>query len=977
MKVNGNRRMRFWVFLLLLAGIAAGYSQDLEQQKSLVIQLLADKQNQAAIDTLKAMRLQRQEDPELYYLLGKAYRNIGDYKNAEVAYKMALYFKNTYVEANYELGVTKLKQNLPAEAIYFLDQVVQIQPDHDEARRRLGEAYYLVDKFQPALDALNWLIKKNDRDYESYYLVGLVRWKQGLHDAAVWNFQQSLGAKPNYMPALKSLSTLYTNFNRGIDALPIYEKIIEISPDSLQNKEVVRELFFLRGRMRFQNDSLMAAVNDFRKVLILDPVHKEARTIMDEAYKKRNYDSLMTQATQALENQNLLAAQSLFSKAVLQAKNDSEQKSANFYLDSLNSMLNSQKLESKINVLFTQAEEAFNNGEYELALKYYQEILILNPSDEASQSALKETGSIKYFLEATNEWKDENWKAALENFEKVISFYPNFPGINPKYQALKTIERIETQRAIVHRALRNGHYQTAKNLFEQVFKFDAQNPKLFESWFLIKKYLLEYSIETGIKYLPHFGIGLFVLLVLLSFLIPRRPARFFSRLKLSLGMIFLVFPAVALVLVGIYLMKAPIPADAEIELNSEHISLLLEENQELKASLEADSVCISKLSQLELTRVNFNQQMDAGADTSNYLKIMGDTLKNPLEIQFNAIKKPVKFEKNYLDSWSKLNLRLKNSNVQMTFFPPPLVESSPSWLIGTVNVPGNILVKVPKFGKILKDTTGKSIKVNARELAGAPLDESSNVKFQTSVTNMQMILKQARAITFPDLPVTDISYLRFVPGDGEVKVRSGLKSAKITLSSNHFAKKEIETKDNFYFYPNYLTLKNIAIENQALKLRLVGKLRSIIIRNENGQYKEMMPNYFSIFNEKWPWALPVCVVVWLILTLVGVFFLVKYFRRQEKKVIVTIAPPPETPKIEEKLITVSFKELILPFHSHWHEHLNQTLIPELEKRKTQLEADVQNEKNRQRKREITKLLNDTKLMLDDYMNELNNKVTEG
>jgi tetratricopeptide (TPR) repeat protein len=977
MKADGNRLRRFLSLLLLLAGIVAGYSQELEKQKSLVIQLLAEKNNQAALDTLKAMRLQRQEDPELYYLLGKAYSNIGDYKNAEVAYKMALYFKNTYIEANYELGLTKLKQNLPAEAIYFLDQVVKIQPEQDEARRRLGEAYYLVEKYQPALDALNWLIKKNDKDYESYYFVGLVRWKQNLHDAAVWNFQQCLGAKLNYLPALRAISQLYSNFDRGMDALPIYEKIIEISPDSLKNKEVVRELFFQRGKMRFQKDSLVTALNDFRKVLMLDPVHKEARTILEEVYKKRNYDSLMTQGTQAFESQNLLAAQSLFSKAVLQAKNNSEQDSANNYLDSLNSILNIQKLESKISILFVQAEEAFNNGEYELALKNYQEILILNPSDDESQSALKETGSIKYFLEATNEWKDENWKAALENFEKVISFYPNFPGINAKYQALKMIERIETQRAIVQRALRNGHYQTAKSLFEQLFKFDPHNPKLFETWFLIKKYLLDFYIQTAIQFLPHCSIGLLILILLFAFLVPRRPARFSSRLELILGMAFLIFPAIAMILAGIYVTKTPIPSDAEIELNSEHISLLLDENQELKVSLEADSISVSKLSQLELMRVNLNQNMGSPVDTSHYLKIMGDTLKNPLEFQFNQIKKPVMFDKNYLDPWSKLILRLKNSNVQMTFFPPLLMESSPPWLTATMNVPGNILVKMPKYGKISNDSTGKMIKVNSRELVGAPVDETSSVKFQTSVTNMQMLLKKARAITFQDLSVTDISYLRFVPGDGEVKVRSGLKNAKITLLSDHFTKKEIETTQNFYFYPNYLTLKTIKIENESLKLMLMGKLRNLIIRNDNGQFEEMMPSYFILIHGKWPWAIPVTVLIWLVFTIVGVIFLLKYSRRQEKRVVITKILSQETPQVEEKVITISFKELITPFHAHWQEHLSQTLIPELEKRKIQLEADMQNEKNRQRKREITKLLNETKLMLDNHVNELNTKVTEG
>lgn len=397
----------------------------------------------------------------------------------------------------------------------------------------------------------------------------------------------------------------------------------------------------------------------------------------------------------------------------------------------------------------------------------------------------------------------------------------------------------------------------------------------------------------------------------------------------------------------------------------------------MKATLDADSISISKLSQLELARVNFSQGMTVQTDSSYYLKILGDTLKNPLEIQFNKINKPVVFDKNYLDSWSKLIFRLKNSNVQMTFFPPLLVESSPPWLTGTVNVPGKILVKIPKYGEILNDTTGKSIKVNSREIVGEPLDETSNVKFQTSVTNMQMLLKRAHSITFQNLPVTDLSYLRFVPGDGEVKVRSGLKKAKITLLSKHFMKKEIETTRNFYFYPNYLTLKNIEIGKDSLKLLLFGQLRSIIIRNDNGQFEEIMPSYFVFMNGKWPWALPASVLAWLVLTILGILFLFNYSRRQEKRVTITKIPQTEVPKVEEKVITVSFKELILPFHTHWQEHLSETLIPELEKRKVQLEADIQNEKNRQRKREISKLLNETKLMLDDHVNELNNKVTEG
>jgi len=952
-------------------GLKTGYSQELDQQKSLVIKLLEDKKPQVAIDTLNSMRLQSLEDPELYYLLGKAYSNIADHKNAEVAYKMALYFKKSYLDANYELGLVKLKLGLPGEAIFFLNQVATDKPDHNKARRRLGEAYYLVKKYQPALEAFNHLIKADDTDYESYYFVGLVRLRQGLLDGAVWNLQQCLKITPDYMPALKILSQIYVDSQRGFDALPLFKCIMETSPDSLNNKPFVSELFLERGKILYQQDSLQKAMQDFRSVLVLEPVHQEAMAIMGKVYKKQNYDSLMIQAGKALENQNIQDAQNLFSKAILQAKTVSEQDSISNFLDSLNTILNFQKIESKITLLFEQAEKAFSQGKYELALQLYQEILLLSPSDEASQNALKTTGSLKYFLEATEEWNDENWRMAKKKFEQVISYYPNFPGIKAKYQALKKIERLETQRAIVGRALKNQHYQTAKSLFQKLFKFDSNNPKLYETWFQIQKSIADFYVQTFLKFLPYIIAGIIAFILLLALIIPRKYTLFQDRLKLIFALLLFIFPTLFLVASGGLLLKSQIPSDVQLTLSSKYVSFLLNSAEKLNASIDADSVVMDHINQLELSNVEFTDKKGVfQSNATKKLSILSDSLRAPIEIQFTKLDKPIEFKECSFDNRSKLILRVKESVVFMTFYPPTLNENNLSWFTGRINTPDEFQVKIPVDEKVFDDSNIKIPGLNTGELSVSSLDSTSTALFKTSDSKFKMALKGSRLFKFRKFHVNDLSVQRFLPGDGEINTINGMQQGKIKLSSKYMPEKTVDIKGNFYIYPNSLELQAIEVDQGILKLSLVGRLKSFIISNQDNQVEELIPNYLMLVLRKWIWAIPLALTVWLGITIFSLILIIKFHRRKVKAVTRKVEVV-EKIQPSEKSIDISFEELVQPFHTKWQQRLNQTIIPQLEGRKNRLELDIESEKNKRKKKQLVKILNNTKIQLEEHVNELN------
>jgi tetratricopeptide (TPR) repeat protein len=73
------------------------------------------------------------------------------------------------------------------------------------------------------------------------------------------------------------------NFDNGLQALyagnlneaeSLLTKVIEADP-------VNAEAYFYRGKARWQNGSLPAAINDFQKTLDLNPLHNQAKVSME------------------------------------------------------------------------------------------------------------------------------------------------------------------------------------------------------------------------------------------------------------------------------------------------------------------------------------------------------------------------------------------------------------------------------------------------------------------------------------------------------------------------------------------------------------------------------------------------------------------------------------------------------------------------------------------------------------------------
>ncbi|KYQ89210.1 hypothetical protein DLAC_10454 [Tieghemostelium lacteum] len=115
-----------------------------------------------------------------------------------------------------------------------------------------------------------------------------------------------------------------------------------------------------------------------------------------------------------------------------QQQNKSKQKSSSSYND-----------KASPETLKKQGNKAFHDGDYELALHWYQ--LAIDVEDVLSEVSSSKSESIQYLLYSNKSachYNMKNFKEALEDAEKCIQLSPNWPkGYLRKSQALESLNR--------------------------------------------------------------------------------------------------------------------------------------------------------------------------------------------------------------------------------------------------------------------------------------------------------------------------------------------------------------------------------------------------------------------------------------------------------------------------------------------------------------------------------------------------------
>ncbi len=116
----------------------------------------------------------------------------------------------------------------PAESLYR--QVLEINPDNEEALHFLGILAYQLEEYESAIDLIEKAIHLNPKLAEAHYNLGKVYDSQGKADEAAGAYRRAIAVNPNIAEAHYNLGIVLANQGKLDDAVASYRRTVAINP---------------------------------------------------------------------------------------------------------------------------------------------------------------------------------------------------------------------------------------------------------------------------------------------------------------------------------------------------------------------------------------------------------------------------------------------------------------------------------------------------------------------------------------------------------------------------------------------------------------------------------------------------------------------------------------------------------------------------------------------------------------------------
>jgi len=126
--------------------------------------------------------------------LGLSYYGLGRTDDARSAYEVAIQWQSNVSQKDpgpfLDLGTLYLEQGHPKDALPYLLQAIQIEPEEPKGHEKLGKAYSMLDQLPEAQSELEKAVKLAPDTASLHYMLGQIYRKQGLVDKANIEFKR-------------------------------------------------------------------------------------------------------------------------------------------------------------------------------------------------------------------------------------------------------------------------------------------------------------------------------------------------------------------------------------------------------------------------------------------------------------------------------------------------------------------------------------------------------------------------------------------------------------------------------------------------------------------------------------------------------------------------------------------------------------------------------------------------------------------
>ncbi len=138
----------------------------------------------------------------------------------------------------YRIGESYLSQQMPQQAIAYLQQALQASPEHLRFMVRLGVAYSESGRIAEAISTFDDALRRNPKQSEAYNNRGYAHVLSRNFDQAEEDFKSAIALDPDMELALANLASLYFNTNRRDEARIYAQRLIQIDPANPQYRQL-------------------------------------------------------------------------------------------------------------------------------------------------------------------------------------------------------------------------------------------------------------------------------------------------------------------------------------------------------------------------------------------------------------------------------------------------------------------------------------------------------------------------------------------------------------------------------------------------------------------------------------------------------------------------------------------------------------------------------------------------------------------
>ena len=275
------------LLVIAFASIALVSCNSGEQKQETVEQKkdsLIDKINSPELKAINAELIKSPDDASLYDQRAKIYILLKQYDEAVGDALRATKIDSTKAEYYVTLADVYFAFNKTRAAKETLEYIVKKYPDNTEAHLKLGELFFLVKQYEPAIAEINKALKIDVNLARAYYLKGCVFKEMGDTAKAVSSMETAIEQNNKYFEAFVDLGILYAVRKNPL-AFQYYDNALRLRAND-------ENVLYAKAKLLQDIDKVDESLFEYEKILVVNKNNTQTLYNMGAIYLGKKKDAL-------------------------------------------------------------------------------------------------------------------------------------------------------------------------------------------------------------------------------------------------------------------------------------------------------------------------------------------------------------------------------------------------------------------------------------------------------------------------------------------------------------------------------------------------------------------------------------------------------------------------------------------------------------------------------------------------------------